>query len=190
MKFEYPVGATPLDDISGLKLSWVQTHDDLNRAETESIFSAVDKYLLKGVGAAQTWFNIVTLKKIHYDMFADVWDWAGQFRSTQTIPGVRAYLIPSALETLCSDVQFWCSEECDLPLVEQAARVHHRLVFIHPFLNGNGRFSRLVVDRYLKAGRSPFPKWPTSLNSNGEPRKDYIKALILYMIHYGAEKHL
>jgi hypothetical protein len=30
MKFTYPEGATPLDDISGLKPAWVKTQEDLN----------------------------------------------------------------------------------------------------------------------------------------------------------------
>ena len=31
--FEYPEGATPINDISGLQLSWVNTQGQLNRVE-------------------------------------------------------------------------------------------------------------------------------------------------------------
>lgn len=177
MRFFYPEGATPIDDISGLKPPWVKTQKDLNQVEAENISNAVSKYLLKAISPPKKWFNTSTLKKIHYDMFCDVWDWAGEFRNTQTIPGMPSYQIVEALENLCCDVFFWCNESCNLSVIEQAAIIHHRLVFIHPFLNGNGRFSRLVSDRYLKSFKCPFPDWPTDLNKDGRHRKSYIKAL-------------
>lgn len=58
-----------------------------------------------------------------------------------------------------------------------AARIHHRLVFIHPFENGNGRFSRLIADRFLFAFKCSYPLWPSHLNKEGIMRKDYIDTL-------------
>jgi Fic-DOC domain mobile mystery protein B len=172
MKFTYPD-----DDISGLKPAWVKTQEDLNNIEAETISSAVGKYLLKPVSLPQHWFNVSFLQKIHYDMFHDVWDWAGKFRTTQTFPGIKPYQIGGAIAHLCDDVLYWCKEECDLTTIEQAARIHHQLVFIHPYLNGNGRFARLVSDRYLKACKCPFPNWPVDLNKDGLFRKQYIATL-------------
>ncbi len=117
------------------------------------------------------------LQKIHYDMFHDVWDWAGKLRTTQTCPGIKPYQIYGALVHLCDDVLYWCKGGCDLTTVEQAAKIHHQLVYIHPYPNGNGRFSRLVSDRYLKACKCPFPNWPIDLNKDGESRKQYIAPL-------------
>ena len=74
MKFIYPEGATPLDDISGLKVLWVKTQEDLNRVEAENISIAANKYLLKSIGLPSHWFNISTLKQIHKDMFHEVWE--------------------------------------------------------------------------------------------------------------------
>ncbi len=138
------------------------------------------------------------LQKIHRDMLFDVWEWAGKFRTTQTIPGIPAWRIPVDLEGFCRNVCIWCTETSELTLVEQAARIHHRLVWIHPYPNGNGRFSRLVSDRYLKAWKCPYPNWPTGLDRDGQCRKHSIEALqeadnkgdyeplILYMTKYGA----
>lgn len=177
MKFTYPEGATPLDDISGLKPAWVKTQEDLNNIEAENISNAASKYLLRPVGPPQQWFNVLFLQKIHYDMFHDVWDWAGKFRMTQTCPGIKPYQIYGALAHLCDDVLYWCKGEGDLTTVEQAAKIHHQLVYIHPYPNGNGRFSRLVSDRYLKACKCPFPNWPVELNKDGQSRKQYVAAL-------------
>ena len=177
MKFLYPEGATPLDDISCLKPVWVKTQEDLNNVEAENISSAISKYLLKAIAPPERWFNISFLQKIHRDMFCDVWDWAGKFRTTQTHPGIEPYQIYEALAHLCDDVRYWCQNECDLTTMEQAARIHHQLVYIHPYPNGNGRFSRLISDRYLKACKYPFPNWPIDLNQDGEARKKYLAAL-------------
>ena len=54
---------------------------------------SIEKHLLKTISLPINWFNISNLKKIHKDMFFDVWDWAGTFRTSQTIPGVFPYQI-------------------------------------------------------------------------------------------------
>lgn len=176
MKFVYPEGATPIDDISGLKLSWVKTQEDLNHVEVENISAATSKHLLKSIRTPSSWFNVPFLQKVHRDMFCDVWDWAGKFRTTQTCPGIKPYEIVAGLNSLCEDVKFWCDQN-DMSMIEQAARVHHRLVYIHPFTNGNGRFSRLIADRYLKSGKCIFPTWPTEIGEEGQNRMDYINSL-------------
>jgi len=72
MKFSSPEGATSLDDVSGLKIAWVKTQEDLNQVEVENIAKALSKYLLKSVHAPQETFNIPFLQRIHRDMFCDV----------------------------------------------------------------------------------------------------------------------
>jgi hypothetical protein len=49
IQFDYPEGATPIQDYSCLKLAWIQTQKDLNRAEAENIAAAQKKYLRKPV---------------------------------------------------------------------------------------------------------------------------------------------
>lgn len=177
MKFSYPEGATPLDDASGLKIKWVKTQRDLNDVEAENIAHATTKYLLRSVPEAKKWFNVSFLQRMHKEMFNEVWDWAGKFRTTQTHPGIRPFQIPVALAHLCDDVQFWCTQESKLSSIEKAAKIHHQLVYIHPFSNGNGRFSRLVADRYLKSLNHLNPSWPIDLDKDGPLRKHYIQAL-------------
>ena len=47
-----------------------------------------------------------------------------------------------------------------MPLPEIASRIHHRLVSVHPFENGNGRWARLVANLYLHQKRQPLVEWP------------------------------
>ena len=62
--------------------------------------------------------------------------------------------------------------------VEIAVRLHHRLVLIHPFPNGNGRISRLMADLLMQQLGEPRLYWgDASLNDITDLRKKYIDAL-------------
>ena len=54
--------------------------------------------------------------------------------------------IQPQLKKLQDDLAFWLSENSDMLRLEILARFHHRVVYIHPFVNGNGRWGRLVAD--------------------------------------------
>lgn len=177
IQFDYPEGATPIQDYSCLKLAWIQTQKDLNRAEAENIAAAQKKYLSKPVHSPVKWFEPTSLKKIHKDMYGNVWDWAGEYRKEITSIGIKPFMIPSQLAELCSEVKYWLTDPVELTFLEQAARIHHKLVFIHPFENGNGRFSRLIADRYLMFWGCQHPQWPVELQKNGSSRSEYIKSL-------------
>lgn len=176
-RVEFPEGATPIADSSGLIPLWVHHLYDLNRVEAENILNAQRKYLKGRIGDPQNWFQVKELKVIHQAMFGDVWEWAGVYRKSITSIGVHPSLIPTQLAELCLEVSSWLQYPVELTFVEMAARIHHRLVFIHPFENGNGRFSRLIADRFLLAFRCQHPVWPSHLNEEGIVRKDYIKTL-------------
>jgi fido (protein-threonine AMPylation protein) len=46
---------------------------------------------------------------------------------------------------LLDDAKLWVAQHV-YPPDEIAVRLHHRLVMIHPFPNGNGRHARLLAD--------------------------------------------
>jgi Fic-DOC domain mobile mystery protein B len=66
------------------------------------------------------------------------------------------------------------------PPEELAVRLHHRLVAIHPFPNGNGRHARMIADLFLlQEGIRPL-SWGSrrgSLVQTGQIRSEYISAL-------------
>ena len=110
-------------------------------------------------------------------MFGDVWEWAGAYRKSITSIGIKPGFISTQLAEFCHEVLSWMQHPVDFTIVEMAAKIHHRLVFIHPFENGNGRFSRLIADRFLLAWRCPYPMWPNYLNRESMVRQDYIQTL-------------
>jgi Fic-DOC domain mobile mystery protein B len=75
------------------------------------------------------------------------------------------------------DIRYWMDHQ-NYPSDEIAVRLHHRLVAIHPFPNGNGRHARLMADLIVeRLGRDAFTWGGGSLHDVGELRRRYIEAL-------------
>ena len=121
--------------------------------------------------------NDTFLMKLHKRMFGQVWKWAGEYRTTERNIGVAPYQIPVKLKVLFGDVNFWV-ENHTFPNLEIAVRLHHRLVLIHPFPNGNGRTSRLMADLLMQQlGESRLYWGDGNLTDITDLRMKYIDAL-------------
>lgn len=83
-------------------------------------------------------------------------EWAGRYRESNVIITGADHTPPDALEVpiqMRNLIQWFQDNQKDLHIVELAALFHHRLVFIHPFFDGNGRTARLAMNLLLmKAG--------------------------------------
>ncbi len=110
-------------------------------------------------------------------MFGDVWKWAGIYRTSERNIGVTPYQIPMKIMQLFDDVKFWI-ENKTYSNREIAVRLHHKLVQIHPFPNGNGRISRIMADTVLEKLEGKKLYWGnTNLVNVSEVRNNYIAAL-------------
>ncbi len=115
---------------------------------------------------------------LHRRMFGDVWTWAGTQRRRVTNIGVEPSSIATQSRLLLDDARFWHTQEVFDPDT-LAARVHCRLVSVHPFRNGNGRCTRMMADLYLASiGAEPFTWGGADLVVDGSGRATYITALI------------
>ena len=170
---------SPKDNRSELRKKWFNlSNEELNALEAEYIFKAQKKYLLSDLSSPTHWFNVAFLKKIHKEMFFDIWEYGGEFQKTQkTLPGVQPFRTMFSLAFFCADVVSWCNSAPELTFLEQAAIIHHKLIRIQPFKDENGRFARLVTDRYLKSWKCSFPHWPTDLKNNRELKNRYVAVL-------------
>lgn len=82
----------------------------------------------------------------------------GHFRRTQVYVGGHVPPGPSLITNLIAQYVHWLNSEDALELhpVRYAALAHYKLVHIHPFIDGNGRTSRLVMNMILmQAGYPP-----------------------------------
>ena len=172
-------GATYTDDISGLKLdtSKQYTLKEIYKFEANNTRKATLKYLLDKPSKKVAPFTYEWFLKLHFEMFGDIWDWAGKIRTVELSIGVKAYMVSMELKKLVDDLEFWDKNKT-FDIVEIASRLHHRAVQIHPFKNGNGRWSRMLANIYLKQNGLEPTKWNEDLLSKDNPhRDDYIDAL-------------
>jgi Fic-DOC domain mobile mystery protein B len=175
-RFQPAKGATPIDDADGLLID-AETMAELSAAEAGNILKAFAKHLKRRHDPKRAWLTDDYLRQAHRDMFEDVWEWAGRYRETALSIGVEPASIREEIGRLCGDVAFWDAQaENPLPVLERAAKIHHRLTWIHPFKNGNGRHARLIADVYLRAHGRAIPIWP-SVAADGAPREEYLAAI-------------
>lgn len=167
--------ATPLseEEREGLIPSYITLRGELNEAEQANILEAQEW----AFGRKRNVLDERFLNNLHRRMFGNVWRWAGQYRRTGKNVGVDAYRIPLELRQLIDDCQFWIEHETYAP-DEISARFHHRLVWIHPYPNGNGRHARLATDLLLRTlGREPFSWGSANLVDPSQTRAQYVAAL-------------
>ncbi|MDP3906753.1 mobile mystery protein B [Novosphingobium sp.] len=174
--FAQPDDATPLslEEREGLLQTWITTRADLNEAEQANI------------DAAAAWLkrrrkvDILTegfVFELHRRMLGEVWAWAGSTRRTDKNIGVDPVQIHIRLGALLRDARYW-TEHGVFPADEIALRLHHGLVAIHPFPNGNGRHARLMADLLVtELGGEPFTWGGGTLCDVGALRAEYIAAL-------------
>jgi len=177
--FREPDNATPLapEERDGLKQSWITTRHDLNEAEQDNIVKGVAWAHRSRNRTAAGLLNDAFARTLHKRMFGDVWKWAGAYRKTERNIGIEVYRIAVELANMFDDARYWV-EHGTYPPDEIAVRLHHRLVAIHPFPNGNGRHARLMADLLIeRLGNEPFSWGGGSLADVGELRAKYVTAL-------------
>lgn len=161
-----------------------EEHDELIPTHV-TLRSELNELEQQNIGTGNTWafsrkhviFRERFLKSLHRRMFNRVWRWAGKFRMTERNLGVEPYLIETELRKAIDDARYWVENNSYAP-DELAVRFHHRLVSVHPFPNGNGRWSRLAADMLIvRLGGSRFTWGGADLRAAGEARDKYIATL-------------
>lgn len=169
-------GQTPLTDLSGLRDASIRTIAVLNAREAENIRRVAVRYLVARPSRRLAPFDAAWFRVLHREMFGDVWSWAGEFRRHETNIGSPPHRVSVDLHELVADLHAWV--ESGMPVPEQATRLHHRAVQIHPFPNGNGRWSRMLASVWLRRHGLGVVMWPESAIGGVSPvRAEYLEAL-------------
>lgn len=115
-------------------------------------------------------------------MFNVTWKWTGKFRTTEKNLGVAWHRIPEEVKNICDNATYQLDHNV-FSLDELALRFHHRLVWIHPFSNGNGRHARLMADLLMQQHGYQSFNWGNydddddDLLQQSSLRKKYIESL-------------
>lgn len=175
--FQLDDGQTPLDpdEARGLIPKWVANRGDLNDAEGANILAGLS-WANREIKKQDVTVNSDDfLRQLHGRMFGEVWEWAGKYRQTERNIGVAPHQISMQLRQVFDDVGAW-QQFNTYPLDEQAVRLHHKLTWIHPFPNGNGRCSRVIADLFLQRhGANPFTWGPEPHDQ--QVRQQYLEAI-------------
>ena len=146
-----------------------------------NVLNHLNKYLDK---------NIIsnTILSIHKDLTKDLLskpEYEGKFRDTRVVIGnlqtkeinyvpPDAYKIPYLVDELLD----WLNNSTDdiYPVII-AGIIHYELVRIHPFINGNGRTSRLMATLILSIHKFNINNYFTLDEYYNQNRQDYVDAL-------------
>jgi len=171
-------GATPLsaeeqDDL----IPDLSTREELNEWERQNIVEAYAWAFERRNLHRNDPLTEPYVRELHHRMFDQTWKWAGVYRSTEKNIGIAHYQVRESLAALLGDVRYWLDHQT-FPPDEVAVRFHHRLVWIHPFANGNGRHARIMADILVQRQLRPAFTWGgVSTVHPGELRSRYIQAL-------------
>lgn len=173
-----PDGATPLqpDDLESLIPGWVTTRAELNLVERDNIAKARRHPICVRFPMSAI-LDDHTIRALHKAMFGDVWSWAGHYRTTELSIGVAPSRVAVEVRNLVDEARFWLETTNCVDSAVPLCRIHHRLVQIHPFRNGNGRLARQYTDALVRAtGTAPFT-WGSGSGMDPDIRQRYITAL-------------
>ncbi|WP_035616169.1 Fic family protein [Haloferula sp. BvORR071] len=133
--------------------------------------------LVREAGPLSEW----TIKSLHHLILKGIDDDnAGRYRSVNVRIAGAEHLPPDQVvvpELMERFIAWYQDEATDLHPVERAARVHSDFVKIHPFADGNGRTSRLLMNLELLKAGYPAAVLPV------ERRLDYYAALDRDHVH-------
>ena len=172
-------GETPIDP-SKLKKAyrWIKVRAELNVVKATGMEAAYRKYLSATPTSRTAPFTLKWALRLNGEMFGKVWTWAGKARRVE-LEGVGSkwFNVEPELQSLLEDLKAWKSS--GMSFIEQAARLHHRAVLIHPFENGNGRWARLLANIWLKRNGQGVIAWPDGdlIGRESSIRQEYIAAL-------------
>lgn len=172
-------GSTPLDpdETEGLLPGHVTSRRELNELEAMNISQGA-RWLGRTRRTREAVLDARFVQQLHRRMFGGVWQWAGEFRHTEkSIGNVHWSDVPVQLREALADAR--ARLDAGTPVDEVAMRLHHRVVQVHPFANGNGRTARYLVDELLRAESQPAFTWGADRSSGtGQAvRDEYIRSL-------------
>jgi len=169
-------GQTPLEEEMrfDLKLKHVQDMTELYELESENNAEGIAwcRSTNKDHLEYTTWLEL------HKKMLGNVWKFAGLIRKTElaNTDFLMPYDIRPTLLELEKDLKYWLSNKT-YPPKEMIAIFHERLLTIHPFKDGNGRWSRVLVEFVCAKEGIEIPNWGASITNDDERRAKYIAAI-------------
>lgn len=168
-----------------VNLLGVDDPDLLHEIESSLLQQAYQVFI--GELTRATRFDEAYFKSLHQRTFSALYDWAGHYRTVDMVKGAslfcRAAYLPKESARLFGQLEQegFLKDAADWPTEQFAERMAYyqgELIALHPFLELNGRITRLFFDLIALAnGYGPIDYRP-ALNDENAGQNSYIRASI------------
>ncbi|MBR1983620.1 MAG: Fic family protein [Clostridia bacterium] len=113
------------------------------------------------------------IKQIHAYLFGGLYDFAGQIRKLNISKGGFAFASVGYLEQTLATI-----EKMPVTTVEEIVKKYVEMNIAHPFMEGNGRTTRIWLDLILKKSLSKCVDWSKI------DKTEYLEAMKLSVVDY------
>jgi len=130
---------------------------------------------------AKTKFNKEYIFEIHHLAFHHLYEFAGKYRTVNISKGgfnfPPAKYLDNSMSSFQSDILAYLKDEYPdkESLIEDVAKVHGELLYIHPFREGNGRIARLLAN--LMVSKAGYERLKFKRLDNKEKFDEYVNAV-------------
>lgn len=115
------------------------------------------------------------VRDLHRRLYGEVWAWGGRQRALETNIGITPTRIAVELRAALDDLSYQWDHQTGLSARALGIAAHAAVVRIHPFVDGNGRTTRLLADLVFLAAQTG---WEPLLAYDWEvDRTTYIRLL-------------
>jgi fido (protein-threonine AMPylation protein) len=132
------------------------TKADLYEAE-QAVLAEVSEHFLDEIADGALGLDEILsdyfLRNLHLKLYGDIWTWAGRFRTRELNIGIPPEQIAAALRALLENASYRWEHTEDWTPRELGIAVHAETVRVHPFIDGNGRTTRLLADLVFLAAQ-------------------------------------
>ena len=94
------------------------------------------------------------VRDLHRRLYAPVWEWGGRQRSRETNIGIAPEHIAVEMRNSLDDLSYQWQQQTEISARTLGIATHAALVRIHPFVDGNGRATRLLADLVFLAAQT------------------------------------
>lgn len=119
---------------------------DVEQEISDEVSLALAAVVVEGRVALSELLTDGFIREVHRRLYGDIWTWAGVYRLTEKSVGIDPVQIAVELRQSLDNIVYRWEHTEDWSARELGIAVHAEAVRIHPFVDGNGRVTRLLAD--------------------------------------------
>jgi len=119
-----------------------------------------DEYVARVLDGDLTTADLLTdhvVRELHRRLYRPVWEWGGRQRSRETNIGIAPDRIAVELRNSLDNLRWQWEHGTGITARFLGIAAHAALVHLHPFVDGNGRVTRLIADLVYLAAQDDEP---------------------------------